>query len=294
MQPSCRWLAGAVVAAAAAAAASTTPSPHRPHVVAKNGGIFIDGQPFAPSGYIGHAHLQGHGNGTRSYEIEVTEGLNSVFAYRGLPGQGEGQWGNTSWPDTMAFLDRAAAIGMRVLFDFSQNAMRCPPGAPPGPCPVPPQLDVIRDAVARLRDHPAILSGYLIDEPDGQQHPPAWVAEAAAAIRALDTSRPISACFLSTDRPPPGDTWRLYAGAVDVVLADIYPIHGNTGPLPCTPVSGCNITADVGDSIRRTVAATGKPVWYVPQVSLSFSLSLSFWEAPQKAKQTGKRGNGSS
>ena len=107
--------------------------PHRPQIVAKNGGIFIDGQPFAPNGYCSHAHLQGGGGAaaaaaggrgdrahTRSYEIEVTEGLNAVFAYRGW-GEGEGRWGNESWPDTLAFLDRAAAVGLS-----SRNSMSRP------------------------------------------------------------------------------------------------------------------------------------------------------------------------
>ena len=34
--------------------------------------------------------------------------------------------GNLTWDDTTAFLDRCAAVGMRVLFDFSQNAMLPP------------------------------------------------------------------------------------------------------------------------------------------------------------------------
>ena len=99
----------------------------------------------------------------------------------------------------MAFLDRAQQVGMRVLFDFSEGAMKCPDDV--RPCTSPPQIGVIRDAVTRLRDHPAVLSWYLIDEPDGKHYPPAWVAEAAAAIRAIDPSRPISACFESGTQP---------------------------------------------------------------------------------------------
>ena len=93
------------------------------------------------------------------------------------------------------------------------------------------------------------------------------MAEAAAAIRALDTSRPISACFDTSPLvpQPPGESWEVYSGSVDVLLADIYPIAGNVGPNPCTLAMGCNVTAVVGDSIRQMVAATGKPVWYVPQ-----------------------------
>ena len=181
------------------------------------------------------------------------------------PGTTQGRWGNTSWADTLAFLDRAQQVGMRVLFDFSENVMRCPSAQKHSgkPCTTPPPLDAIRDAVTRLRHHPAILSWYLIDEPDGKKYPPEWVAAAAAAIRALDTTRPISACFDTTARP--GGTWRDYANATDVILVDIYPVAGRLGLQPCTAANGCNVTKDVGDSIRATIAATGKTVWYIPQ-----------------------------
>ena len=70
--------------------------------------------------------------------------------------------GNLTWDDTTAFLDRCAAVGMRVLFDFSQNAMLPPmctsnhtaPGTGAyerctalGLPTDPPPLDVIRTAV---------------------------------------------------------------------------------------------------------------------------------------------------
>ena len=50
-----------------------------------------------------------------------------------------------------------------MLFDFSQNAMKCPDRA--RPCTTPPQIDAIRDAVTRYRAHPAILSWYLVSTP---------------------------------------------------------------------------------------------------------------------------------
>ena len=62
------------------------------------------------------------------------------------------------------------------------------------------------------------------DEPDGRRYPPAWVHAASALIRSLDTTRPISMCFDTTQRP--GGTWPLYVNATDVVLADIYPVVG--------------------------------------------------------------------
>ena len=117
--------------------------------------MYIDGAPFCPVGYCNHAHAQG-GQG-RSYDTEAAEGFSSIFIYRGLPGQAEGRWGNESWADTMAFMDRAAAVGVRVLFDFSQNVM-LPPMCGIHRCkdPPAPPYDVIRDAVQRFSEHPAL------------------------------------------------------------------------------------------------------------------------------------------
>lgn len=173
-----------------------SPAPHVPSITTRGNGVYIDGAPYSPAGYCNHAHAQG---GTaRSYDTEAAEGFNSIFIYRGLPGQAEGRWGNESWVDTLAFLDRAAAVGMRVLFDFSQNVM-LPPMCGIDRCksPAAPPYELITDAVTRLKDHPAILSWYLIDEPDGGDYPPAYVHAAAAIIRELDHKHPITACFVN-------------------------------------------------------------------------------------------------
>ena len=246
------------------ACAADAPPPHVPSITTSSRGVFVDGAPYAPVGYCNHAHLLG-GKG-RSYDIEAAEGFSSIFIYRGLPGQNEGRWGNESWPDTMAFLDRAAAVGVRVLFDFSQNVMlppmcgidRCSKVGKPTP---EPPYDVIRDAVRRVKDHPALLSWYLIDEPDGGDYPPAYVHAAAQIIRELDQKHPITACFDTTNRPD--GTWQRYADAVDVLLADIYPISGSSEA--CLRSNGCDISKDIGDSVRATVTHTGKPCWFVPQ-----------------------------
>jgi hypothetical protein len=236
--------------------------PHVPSITTRRNGVFIDGAPYCPVGYCNHAHAQGGGD--RSFDTEAAEGFTSIFIYRGLPGQADGRWGNETWADTMAFMDRAAAVGMRVLFDcaypgapaysmhctvkclpacrvacmtrdcttlrmrtltVSQNAM-LPPMCGIDRCkdPPAPPYDVIRDAVRRVKDHPALLSWYLIDEPDGGGYPPEFVHAAAAIIREMDTKHPITACFDTTNRPD--GTWSKYADAVDVLLADIYPISG--------------------------------------------------------------------
>ena len=63
----------------------------------------------------------------------------------------------------------------------------------------------------------------------------------------------------------PDGTWQKYADAVDVLLADIYPISDNSEACTLAADPPCNISSDIGDSIRATVQHTGKPVWFVPQ-----------------------------
>ena len=50
---------------------------------------------------------------------------------------------------------------------------------------------------------------------------------------------------------------------MDVLLADIYPISGSSEA--CLRSNGCDISKDIGDSVRATVTHTGKPCWFVPQ-----------------------------
>ena len=68
--------------------------------------------------------------------------------------------------------------------------------------------------VQKYKDHQAVLSWYLIDEPDGDDggdiYPPEYVKEAAALIRSLDRSHPISACFDTTNRAD--GPWRAVPG----------------------------------------------------------------------------------
>ena len=113
----------------------------------------------------------------------------------------------------------------------------------------------------------------LIDEPDGGKYPPEYVHKAAALIREQDLSHPISACFDTTNRAD--GAWRDYAMDVDILMADIYPVE-TAGQHACTSKqsAACNLRKNIGDSLRTTMKNTGKPLWFVPQVCMPFSLDF--------------------
>ena len=90
----------AVVCPAAATAGHAAAAPPPRRIESRHGGIFVDGRPFAMAGYYNSAHLNHTAHST--YDTEVTAGMNGIFTYRGLPGEGEGRWGNESWADTIA------------------------------------------------------------------------------------------------------------------------------------------------------------------------------------------------
>src|SRR6185437_14440224 len=57
------------------------------------------------------------------------------------------------------------------------------------------KLALLKEEVIAFRDHPALLSWYINDEPDGQGRPPAILEAAYQTIHALDPYHPISIVF---------------------------------------------------------------------------------------------------
>merc|ERR1719353_60827 len=110
-----------------------------------------------------------------------------------------------------------------------------------GPDAPPPQYNVIADAVRRVKDHPALLSWYLIDEPDGSRYPAEYVAKAASLIRGLDPHHPITMCFDTTSREH--GAWPDYVNSTDILLADIYPVRNRQEA--CALDLGCDINKTI-------------------------------------------------
>ncbi len=140
---------------------------------------------------------------------------------------------------TRKLLDRCAQVGMYVNLDIRRASH-------------PPQTadtwQWLKDEIEAFRDHPALLSYYLADEPEGGWASPEECLTAYRKIKDLDPYHPITIvhCVPSAAAA--------YSPAEDIVMTDPYPIPG--GPVTAVVDYIERIRKDTGDRL---------PMWVVPQ-----------------------------
>ena len=120
------------------------------------------------------------------------------------------------------------------------------------------KIDILSDGEKRkllineirtFRDHPALLGWYISDEPNGTTVTPEKLEEIYNTLKENDPWHPVSIVFMA-----PFITAARYSSALDIVMADPYPI-------PDHPVS---LPGDVAN-LLRTEFKGKKPFWIVPQ-----------------------------
>jgi hypothetical protein len=102
--------------------------------------------------------------------------------------------------------------------------------------------------IEHFRNHPALLAWYLSDEPTGQGVPADSLQKIYDFIKELDPYHPITIVFDAPQRA------REYASAMDIVMADPYPI----------PSAGVEGVGAVTEGLMKAFRYE-KPVWIVPQ-----------------------------
>lgn len=148
-----------------------------------------------------------------------------------------------------AYLDGAHERGIKVFLGLSRAKLH------------EGDLPWIQRWVAELMDHPAVLTWYLMDEPEIRGLSAADMRRVHEAIRMVDPFRPTSVVYC---RPPAFADW---ADAQDLHWNDPY-------PLPNRPLTM------VEDWVRLGREAVGpdRPVWTVLQ-----GHDYRFWRDPQAA-----------
>jgi len=193
----------------------------------ERGRLLVGGQPFFPLGlYLGPTEDE-------HLERIAAGGFNTILCYAYGPGK-----------EPRAYLDRAKKHGLKVIFsvkDFYEGSRWYPKRAGVG------DLDLIRNTVTDLRDHPALLAWYTNDELG-----PKWMPKLRAAYDLV--------CKLDPDHPAfqvlcvPGQN-HLYYGVTDILGCDPYPV----------PRHGVTMVGDWVETARAGMSEA-KPVWCVPQV----------------------------
>ena len=174
-------------------------------------------------------------------EQEVVNGFNLLSPYWKIDKKGR--------KERMRFMDRCAELGLKVNYNLCSvaggggNSTSRSEGLSRQE-----KMNLLRQEVELMRDHPALLAWYISDEPVGQGVPPDSLTAAYTLIKELDPYHPVSIVFMAPHKAGP------YREVMDIAMTDPYPIpHG--------PVA--EVEQFVGGLHR--MFRYEKPVWVVPQ-----------------------------
>ncbi|MGQ9733085.1 MAG: hypothetical protein ACUVX8_17640, partial [Candidatus Zipacnadales bacterium] len=193
-----------------------------PVIQARESQVFLDergvlhmgGEPFFPIG-VYHVAIE---NFARLREM----GFNTVVA-----------WGNTPEGAQQA-LDAAQTAGLKVILELSTylRGEYNPQG--------------LFQVINHVRDHPALLAWYTVDEPSGMQLE--WCHAARDIIAHNDPDHPV---YLVSCNP---DEFAQYTTSTDIFAIDPYPI-------PHAPIEMVTMWMKAA----QEAVADSQPVWLVPQ-----------------------------
>lgn len=188
--------------------------------------LIVDGKPFFPLGlYLGPTEEE-------HLKRIADAGFNTILCY----GYGVG-----STPE--AYMERARKYGLKVIYsikDFYEGTAYFPETGKSG-------LELAKEYVEKLREHPALLAWYINDELPISYIPK--LTEMYELIKKLDPNHPqFQVLYQIPDL-------ELYYNCTDVMGVDPYPI-------PSRPIM---MVSDWTSSAVKAMR-NAKPVWVVPQI----------------------------
>jgi hypothetical protein len=200
------------------------------------GGLIVNGRLFFPFGFYCYSPVH-----PTLPEEEAVRGFNMISPYQKI------------LPETLserkAYMDRCAQLGMKVHYNLLSVS---------GGGGVNSKLNGVSDEEKRIlllneiktfKDHPALLSWYISDEPNGNSVEPETIEEIYKTVREANPWHPVSVVFMNPFTPA-----KKYAAGVDIVMADPYPV-------PDYPVT---MAGDAASKLVKEFRGK-KPVWIVPQ-----------------------------
>jgi hypothetical protein len=200
------------------------------------GGMIVNRLPFFPFGFYCYSPVP-----PTLPEEEVTRGFNMISPYQ------------TILPETLnerkAYMDRCASLGMKVHYNLLSLAGEGGVDSRINGLTPEEKRARLREEIKTFMDHPALLAWYISDEPNGYKIPPESLVEIYRIVRQIDPWHPVSVVFMA-----PFLASRKYANALDIVMADPYPV-------PNYPIG---MTGDVTGQLKSEFAGE-KPVWMVLQ-----------------------------
>ncbi|MBW6500645.1 MAG: hypothetical protein K0B05_04550, partial [Bacteroidales bacterium] len=196
---------------------SLTVLPYKPNEVKTDnltGGLIVNRKQFFPFGFYCYSPVH-----PALPEEEVVKGFNMISPYQKILPE--------SLPEREAYMDRCARVGLKVHYNLLSVAGGGGVGSVIEGITPGGKRERLIEEINRFKDHPALLAWYISDEPNGYKIPPSELEEIYRTVKRTDPWHPVSIVFM-----PPVLSATRYSGALDIVMADPYPIPDSPITLP--------------------------------------------------------------
>lgn len=200
------------------------------------GGIIVNRRSFFPFGFYCYSPVS-----PTLPEEEIVKGFNMISPYQSILPE--------TLKDRKAYMDRCAELGMKVHYNLLSLSGGGGVDSKIGALSDEEKKKRLTDEIRTFMNHPALLAWYISDEPNGYKIPPEKLEAIYRLVKETDPWHPISMVFMA-----PFLSAKKYASALDIVMADPYPV-------PDYPIV---MTGTVTDQLRSEFKGI-KPVWMVLQ-----------------------------
>ena len=197
--------------------------------------LIVDDLPFIPFGFYCYWPVQ-----PTLPEEEVVKGFNMISPYQKIE--------KNTRKERRKYMDRCAELGLKVNYNLCSLGGGGGVGSARLKRSHNEIMNLLQDEVNEFKDHPALLSWYISDEPALNGVKPELLQETYNKIKEIDPYHPVSIVFMHSSKAAK------YKDAMDIVMADPYPV-------PQHPVT------QVQSVIKRLHEQflMEKPIWIVPQ-----------------------------
>jgi hypothetical protein len=197
----------------------------------ETGGLIVYDLPFFPFGFYCEKV-------NKIPEQEVVNGFNFIGPYQNNLPEG--------LPERKTYMDRCAQLGMKVQYGINSLIGNGHNGDKGLDKTEAEKLALLKSEILTFKDHSALLSWYINDEPDGQGRSPETLEKAYNLIHQLDPYHPIAIVFMMPSK------FHLFGKTMDIAMTDPYPIPRS--------VDIRDYLAQMNHDFRYR-----KSVWLVPQ-----------------------------
>ncbi len=169
----------------------------------ETGGLIVNGLSFFPFGFY-------CGTVGKIPDQEILNGFNFIGPYQSNLPEG--------LPERKAYMDRCAQLGMKVQYGLNSLIGSGHNGDKGLEKNEEEKIALLKSEIVAFKEHPALLSWYINDEPDGQGRDPRLLEKAYNLIHELDPYHPVSIVFMMPSK------FHEFGKTMDIAMTDPYPI----------------------------------------------------------------------